>query len=78
MHKKLILATGILWIGGLAAAITGMNIEGDAAKWLVIGGNAAFLIGLALAGVVWALKSKEKPPEETPAESGESKETGGQ
>ena len=60
MNKKLVLATGILWLGGLAAAIIGMNIDSEAGKWLTIGGNGAFLIGLALAGVVWALKSKEQ------------------
>ena len=75
MNRKLVVVTGILWLGGLVAAIVGMNMEGNSGQWLTIGGNAAFLIGLALAGVIWALKSKEKAPSaETPERQGDTGE----
>ena len=56
MEKKLMLPGGILWIAGLILAIAGMNVSGDAGKWLQIIGNGAFLIGLAVVGIAWFRK----------------------
>ena len=62
--KKLTAAGCALWIIGLAASITGLNLAGDTGKWLSISGNIVFLIGLAITGAVWLRRKKnEKEPE---------------
>ena len=60
MERKMTIAGSVLWIGGLAAAIIGLNMEGNAGTWTAVGGNIAFLVGLGIMGIVWfKKKSKE-------------------
>ena len=60
MERKMTIVGSVLWIGGLAAAIIGLNMEGSAGTWTAVGGNIAFLVGLGIMGVVWfKKKSKE-------------------
>lgn len=59
MNEKGLTAAGcVLWIGGLAAAIVGLNLKGTAGSWLSVGGNIAFLLGLGITGIVWFRKKK--------------------
>ena len=60
MEKKLTVIGCVLWIAGLAAAITGLNLTGTAAQWLTVGGNIAFLIGLGITGAVWFRRKKNE------------------
>ncbi len=54
MKNRKLLATGaVLWILGLGMTIAGLNIPGDAGKWIGVIGNVLFLIGLMLEGVCW-------------------------
>jgi len=62
MNRKLTLTACILWLAGLAAFIVGLNIPGDAGKWLTVIGQIVFLIGLALQGVLYF---RQKRAEET-------------
>ena len=70
MDRKLSLVGAVLWILGVAATIVGLNIKGDAGTWLMVGGNIAFLLGLALQGVLWARRRNTKadgnPPSADP------------
>ena len=60
MERKMTIVGSVLWIGGLAAAIIGLNMEGSVGTWTAVGGNIAFLVGLGIMGVVWfKKKSKE-------------------
>ena len=58
LNRKLTLISCILWLAGLTAAIAGMNLEGDAGKWLSVCGNIVFLAGLGLQGVLWLRKHR--------------------
>lgn len=60
MEKKLTIIGCVLWIAGLAAAILGLNMEGNAGTWTAVGGNIAFLVGLGIMGVVWFRKKKNQ------------------
>ena len=53
MLKKWTAAGCALWIAGLAAAIVGLNLQGEAGKWMQIIGNVVFLAGLGITGAVW-------------------------
>ena len=66
VNKKLILTACILWLAGLAAFIAGLNIKNTTGQWLTVIGQIAFLIGLALQGVLYYKKQKEAPKEEKP------------
>ena len=60
MERKMTIVGSVLWIGGLASAIIGLNMEGNAGTWTAVGGNIAFLVGLGIMGIVWfKKKSKE-------------------
>ena len=50
MRKKGTILGCVLWIAGLAAFITGLNLTGEAKTWLTVGGNIVFLAGLAVIG----------------------------
>ena len=60
MEKTIKILASVFWIVGLTATIVGLNIKTDAGQWISTIGNITFLIGLALQGVVWALKSREE------------------
>lgn len=60
MLRKWTAAGCVLWILGLAASIVGLNLTGNTGKWLTIGGNIVFLIGLGIIGAVWLRKKKEE------------------
>ena len=60
MDKKLTVAGSVLWIGGLAATIIGLNLDGTAGTWTAVGGNIAFLVGLGMMGIVWFRKRKNQ------------------
>jgi len=60
MKKTLTIIGCILWIAGLAAAITGMNLTGTAAQWLTVAGNIVFLIGLGIVGAMWLRRRKSE------------------
>ncbi len=66
MNKKMTIAAGILWLAGLAVFIIGLNVPGDTGKWLSTGGQIAFLVGLALEGVVIARRPKTEIVEDKP------------
>ena len=53
MEQKLTIIGCILWIAGLAAAIIGLNLEGNAGTWTTVCGNIAFFAGVGILGVVW-------------------------
>ena len=67
MDRKLTIISCVLWIAGLAAAIIGLNLEGDAGTWLSVCGNIAFLAGLGLQGVLW-LRKQRREKQQTSAE----------
>ena len=58
MERKLTIVGCVLWIGGLAATIIGLNLNGMVGTWTAMGGNIAFLVGLGIMGVVWFRKRK--------------------
>lgn len=58
--RKWTIAGCVLWILGLAASIVGLNIPGDAGKWMAIAGDIVFLAGLGITGAVWMKKKKEE------------------
>lgn len=58
--KKWTAAGSVLWIIGLAAFITGLNLTGNAKEWLTVAGSIAFLAGLGIMGAVW-MKTKNEP-----------------
>ena len=70
MYRKLTVIACILWLAGLAAFIVGLNITDNTGKWLMTVGQIAFLIGLALEGIMFARRRKiqivEDKPEEEP------------
>ena len=70
MDRKLIVVAGILWLAGIAAFIVGLNVTGGTGKWLMVAGQIAFLIGLAMEGIMFARKRKiqilEDKPEDKP------------
>ena len=69
MYRKLTVVSTVLWILGIAASIIGLNLEGNTGSWLSVGGNITFLLGLALQGVIWALKSKAQKQDGTPSDT---------
>ena len=58
MEKKLMLPGGLLWVTGFAAWIIGVNVQGDTGRWIQIGGNIAFVLGLLLVGAAWFKKKR--------------------
>ena len=58
MQKKWTVTGCVLWIAGLAAAITGLNLTGETGTWLTVIGNIIFLIGLGITGALWFQKKK--------------------
>ena len=58
MQKKWTVTGCVLWIAGLAAAITGLNLTGETGTWLAVIGNIIFLIGLGITGALWFQKKK--------------------
>ncbi len=65
-NRQLLAAGAILWILGLGMTIAGLNIPGDAGKWIGVIGNILFLIGLMLEGICWfrAKRNAEDAEEE--------------
>lgn len=51
--RKLTLFGAIAWILGLAAAVTGLNIDSSAGPVLTTCGSIVFFIGLFIMGIVW-------------------------
>ena len=67
MNRKLTVASCVLWLAGLAAFLIGLNLQDSAGKWLTVGGEIVFFLGLALQGVLFALGRKTSAPDdETP------------
>ena len=60
--KKWAAAGCTLWIVGLAAFITGLNLTGNVKEWMTVAGSIAFLAGLGINGAVW-MKTKNEPNE---------------
>ena len=60
MNRKLTVTGSLLWIVGLAAAVIGLNLSGATGTALSLGGNIAFLAGLAILGVVWFRKRRDQ------------------
>ena len=58
--KKLTVAGCLMWIIGLAAFITGMNLTGAAKEWTTTGGSITFLTGLGVMGFIWVKKKKDE------------------
>lgn len=58
MERTLNIIGCVLWIAGLAATITGLNLSGNAGRWLTVIGNIAFLVGLGIVGAIWLRKKK--------------------
>ena len=58
MERTLTIIGCVLWISGLAAAITGMNLTGSTGQWIAVTGNIAFLIGLGIVGAMWLRRKK--------------------
>ena len=58
MERTLSIIGCVLWIAGLAATITGLNLSGNAGRWLTVIGNIAFLVGLGIVGAIWLRKKK--------------------
>ncbi len=58
MERTLNIIGCVLWIAGLAATITGLNLSGNAGRWLTVIGNIAFLVGLGIVGAIWLWKKK--------------------
>ncbi len=52
-NRRLLVVGAALWILGLGMTIAGLNIPGNAGKWIGVIGNVLFLIGLMLEGVCW-------------------------
>ena len=75
MNRKLTIAACILWLAGLAAFITGLNIKNETGQWLTVAGEITFFVGLGLEGVLYFRKQKsapadpekEKPEDESPS-----------
>ena len=59
MLKKLTVIGCTMWILGLVTTIIGLNLTGNAKTWVSIVGNAVFLIGLGITGIVWVKKKKD-------------------
>lgn len=60
MSKKGILFGAACWLLGLAAFIVGLNVPGNAGRWLTVVGQILFLLGLLLEGVLWFRKKREE------------------
>ena len=60
MSKKRILFGAACWLLGLAAFIVGLNVSGNAGRWLTVVGQILFLLGLLLEGVFWFRKKREE------------------
>lgn len=48
----------ILWVAGLAMTLIGLNLKNGAGAWMTAVGSPVFLIGLAIAGVLWFKKNR--------------------
>ena len=60
MMRKLTVIGCTIWIVGLATAIIGLNLTGNAKTWVSIVGNVVFLVGLGITGYVWMKKKKDE------------------
>ena len=58
--KALPILSASLWILGVILTIVGLNLNPPAGTWLSIIGSILFLLGLALEGIVWFRKKREK------------------
>ena len=58
--RKLTVAGCLMWIIGLAAFITGLNLTGSVREWIITGGSIVFLIGLGVMGYIWAKRKKDE------------------
>ncbi len=56
--RKVTVVGCVLWIAGLVASIVGLNLQGDAGRWVSIIGNIVFLVGLGIMGAVWFRKKR--------------------
>ena len=65
MNRKITIAACVLWIVGLAGFIIGLNIPGDAGKWLTVIGQIVFLLGLGLEGVLYFRKKNAERKQES-------------
>ena len=65
MNSKLLPLLGAgLWVLGLFLFILGLNLSAPASSWLTVLGNILFFLGLALEGILWFRRRKErKDPE---------------
>lgn len=70
--RKVTVVGCVLWIAGLVASIVGLNLQGDAGRWVSIVGNIVFLLGLGIIGAVWFRKKRleEESPEKEQQEKG--------
>lgn len=60
-HKRtLSVISLVLFIPGLIAAVTGMNIQGTLGTILQVAGNIGFLLGLVLIGLLYFAKKREE------------------
>ena len=50
----------LLWIIGFAGFIVGLNVQGEAGKWMEIIGSIAFLAGLGIIGALWMKRKNEE------------------
>ena len=64
MQKKLTIIGCTMWIIGLAGSIIGLNLTGNAKKWVSMIGNIVFLIGLGIVAVVWIKKKQAEQTKE--------------
>ncbi len=67
-YRALGVAGAVLWIIGLAMAITGLNIKTETGTWMTVAGNIIFLVGLFLEGIFWFRKKKEEEKNEKSGE----------
>ena len=64
LMKKLTVIGCVMWIAGLAAAIIGLNLTGEAKTWVSVAGNVVFFIGLGITGAVWMKKKQTEKNEQ--------------
>ena len=73
MNRKMTVTACVLWLAGLAAFIAGLNIKSDTGKWLSVGGQIVFLVGLGLEGVLYYRRQKAAEKGGSPANPPENK-----
>jgi len=55
----------VLWIVGIVLFIVGLNVQGNAGKWMEIIGSILFFVGLGIIGALKMMERREDRPEES-------------